>query len=815
MTPRHEAATDRDGGDTADGAETIVAPQAPIAAQANSAGLALGQCLDLLDLDADELLSFGTRPIGGRFSASQRTVADLRRLDCADLDGHDVWCGLQPMRQATTRGTAEDVVRLVALFADLDVGTGKMPTDPACVEVVRALSGMLGTAPAYVVASGHGYQPVWSIERDLETTDMPAMRQLLRRWGALVQQVAVTHGGHADSVFDAARVLRVPGTVNWKDPEHPVPAAAMATGGAPVSVEQIREALDAYLIDDPEDLPDDQEPFPDVEQPEHTCGYARAMISGWSQDLPDARHPWATRNGLKLAALRRLGCITDDDFRAGIDALADRMQWLLAHHGTPRPFDRVEILGKPDSIIDSALRKAAGYSEQRLRRTVGDHEHRDLEDLVQPAANIPPRHDPQARPMPLEEARAVFRKWLGGTYDTDAMEAALATIAVERLDGDPVWLLLISGSGNAKTETVVACGVGAVAVSTVSGEAALLSASPKRSRAKDATGGLLRQLEPRGVLVVKDVTSILSMDRTARQEVLAALREIHDGHWDRPVGTDGGKTLSWAGRIAVLGAVTTAWDSAHAVIATMGDRFVLLRMDSTVHRAAAGRQAISNTGHEEQMRSELAAAAAGVIAGMAHDVGPVTEAEADRIMRAADLVTRARTGVDFDYRGDVINAHAPEMPTRFAKELTQILRGAVAIGLDREQALRLAIRCARDSMPPIRLAIIDDLAGNPHATPTQVRKRLGKPRATVDRQMQALHMLGVCELDEIEMSNGKTQWHYSLAPDVDPTCLSITRNVEESGECGEKREEVTLSAARSPDLNKSGTAPPRDESGPF
>jgi hypothetical protein len=30
----------------------------------------------------------------------------------------------------------------------------------------------------------------------------------------------------------------------------------------------------------------------------------------------------------------------------------------------------------------------------------------------------------------------------------------LAAAAVERLDGDPLWLLIISGSGNTKTETV-------------------------------------------------------------------------------------------------------------------------------------------------------------------------------------------------------------------------------------------------------------------------------------------------------------------------------------------------------------------------
>jgi len=39
--------------------------------------------------------------------------------------------------------------------------------------------------------------------------------------------------------------------------------------------------------------------------------------------------------------------------------------------------------------------------------------------------------------------------------------------------------------------------------------------------------------------------------------MLAALREVYDGRWERNVGTDGGQTLTWTGRIAVVGAVTT------------------------------------------------------------------------------------------------------------------------------------------------------------------------------------------------------------------------------------------------------------------
>src|SRR5262245_61678678 len=193
----------------------------------------------------------------------------------------------------------------------------------------------------------------------------------------------------------------------------------------------------------------------------------------------------------------------------------------------------------------------------------------------------------------LATVHDTFYDWFGDQYDVAAIDVVLATAAAERLDGDPLWTLLISGSGNAKTETVSSLArTPAIITSTITSEGALLSGSPKRERAKDASGGLLARLGASGVLVIKDVTSILSMDRNTRAGVLAALREIHDQRWERNVGTDGGRSLLWTGRIALIGASTTAWDRAHDVIASMGDRFVILRMDSTAGRQTAGYKAM-------------------------------------------------------------------------------------------------------------------------------------------------------------------------------------------------------------------------------
>jgi len=380
----------------------------------------------------------------------------------------------------------------------------------------------------------------------------------------------------------------------------------------------------------------------------------------------------------------------------------------------------------------------------------------------------------QVEPRTLGECHAVFRRWFGDEYDLDVLDVMLCALAAERLTGDPLWVLIISGPGAAKTETVQACvGAGALIVSTISGEAALLSGTPKKDRAKNATGGLLCEVGEEGVLAIKDVTSLISMSRERRAEILAAFREIYDGYWVRKLGAEGGRSIPWKGRIAVIGAVTTAWDTAHAVISAMGDRFVTPRLDSTVGRQAAYRRTMANTGAEVAMRAELAAAVSSTIAAMDDSVDlSFTDEEVEQIGIAANLVTLARTGVEYDYKGDVIGAHAPEMPTRFARQIQQIIRGGVTLGMDRATAMRLAIRAARDSMPPIRLSIIDDLAANPRSTPSDIRSRLNLPWRTVDRQCQALHILEVLACEEIQYGDaGRSRWYYSLAEGIDPTAL--------------------------------------------
>lgn len=142
-------------------------------------------------------------------------------------------CGLYRPGITGGRGKAEDVVGIVGLWADVDFGpcpvTGKKRLKdkdfPADLEDASALIARLGVQPSIVVHSGHGLQPWWLFKEFLPVGDGAA--QLSERWGATIKAVAQAAGYGVDSVWDLARVLRPPGTMNRK--AEPVRVTAVAT----------------------------------------------------------------------------------------------------------------------------------------------------------------------------------------------------------------------------------------------------------------------------------------------------------------------------------------------------------------------------------------------------------------------------------------------------------------------------------------------------------------------------------------------------------------------------------------------------------
>jgi hypothetical protein len=700
-----------------------------IATQAKAA-LGAGALPGLLQLS--RLHPTSENPVPTRFGLDD--VEDMIKTAVADCEaGHNVYIEGRVVPTAlrgNKRGTLADTVAVFALVidSDADKGMGWTPPGP-----IRA---------SMTVETSPGNFQFWFF---LRTAITAGVAQSLGE--------RIRHAVNSDhDTGNPTQPYRVAGTVNYPN------AGKVARGRSTVWTRLI--ALDAGMLWTPDDI---EQAFPVSEQPKTTNGGVPTTSAGGASeaDIP-ADTMKVIRDGPTRGNAR-------DRSLAFFNVMI-----VLKELG----FTVEGILELLERYPEGVAKKYEGRLRREVKRVYDKVDATGGTGQTQAAAApvFVPAAAPAAAPaptsQPLDAVHATFKKWLGEDYDTDVLDAVLAAGAAERLTGDPLWLLVISGPGNAKTETVQALGgAGAHVTSTIASEGALLSASP---RGRQATGGLLPKLGNRGLLVIKDVTSLLSMDVRSRGLVLAALREIYDGKWERNVGVAGGRTLTWIGRIIIVGACTTAWDSAHSVISIMGDRFVIVRADSGVGRTRSASRAISNTGREVDMRAELAAAAGGLITNASTEEHQLIATETDRLIKLANIVTWTRTGVERDYKGEIVDAHALEMPTRFAKQLTMLVRGAVAIGMPPAMAMRLATRCARDSILPLRRRILLDIAAHSNARPSEVARRIARPRGTVRRELQALHLLGVLDCDEVDVMQGgreRTLSRYDLAPALDRQLL--------------------------------------------
>ena len=332
---------------------------------------------------------------GGTFRTAVTAADQAPNLVDAHTNTADIWFGVNPVagppRENAGRGTAEQVEHLTALYADLDVKPGGLDSFDTAHDIVTGISELLGTRPAAITLSGHGLQPFWPLE---DPPTGPDARALLRRFGRLVAMVAGHHDGQVDSVYDLARVLRVPGTHNRKTPDQPIPVVCLSDTGYPLDVATVLEQLDAYNITE---QPEDREALTAILSPSaewawagKTCAYVTHMVTAWATDTPTARHPWLLAQATRLAAAHRAGCLTEPGYQQAVQTLVTRFRALLGT--TPvrdeHPGEISDALGWGRARI--SVKDSAGALAE-----LGDHTHDDnvltLANTPTPAAT-PSRH---------------------------------------------------------------------------------------------------------------------------------------------------------------------------------------------------------------------------------------------------------------------------------------------------------------------------------------------------------------------------------------------------------------------------------------
>jgi hypothetical protein len=312
------------------------------------------QLLELLGIKPDEPLTVCYQRPGEKFSHRRTTRAKAPALAQAWADEACVWYSTNPIRPIAQygRGTAYDVTRCAALYADIDLKDSGARDADTVEKIVLGVVTAMGCYATALVSSGHGLHIYWQLDPDdpawqLDSYEKRSAAQALyRRHYRLVSRIAHQYGAKVDNISDLSRLLRVPGSYNRKNPGDPVPVELWDElgKGVPLTFKQVSE----IVADIPEREEDDVLLSQRVLEARDwqfgtTTAYVAEMIRGWESDTPTgARHNWLVSQATRLACAHRLGRISRADHVEGLNALEARFLKLIDVDRYPDPPTEVE-----------------------------------------------------------------------------------------------------------------------------------------------------------------------------------------------------------------------------------------------------------------------------------------------------------------------------------------------------------------------------------------------------------------------------------------------------------------------------------------
>lgn len=512
--------------------------------------------------------------------------------------------------------------------------------------------------------------------------------------------------------------------------------------GTPPTLEAVQDGIDTVYA----------EMFPTKEMHASSNG-----ASPTNNDEAILQHARAARNAAKFCTLFDDGDISsyeDDHSRADL-ALCR----LIAFYTQER--EQVDRLFRISALHRQKWENRADYRDWTITKaieTARDHWRSvsaETNGQPQDERNASSNGDEQDIPqgeVTLEKVIETFREWLD-LPDAGFIEVLLATYAANQIPGDPVWLLAVGPSSGGKTEPLQAMlSLPHTRLASTLTESALLSGTPKREKDKSSTGGLLREIGDFGYLILKDFTSVLAMQDKIRMTTVAALREIYDQSWARPLGIDGGRVLSWSGKVAIMAGCTDVIDSHHTLMTAMGSRFLMYRIP-LIDAYAQAAKAYDMNARELEMRQQLKRVITGFLKGRDFSaVRPTTsEAIRERLIQLSILAVVARSPIERDrHTREITLIPDPEAPARVTKALGKLHAALGAIGVSKTRAWTLVRKIAFDSMPKLRYAIIMALAKNSSQPASKIAVAIHHPTQTTKRALEDLVGLKLVEREKIQ-----------------------------------------------------------------
>ena len=318
------------------------------------------------------------------------------------------------------------------------------------------------------------------------------------------------------------------------------------------------------------------------------------------------------------------------------------------------------------------------------------------------------------------------------------VDTVFATLVGNRFPGDPLWVMIVAEPGSGKTEAI-RCATGMVRGDLVEWRDKL-TVNTLVSHFKTAEGKPSASLLPKlanKVFIVKDFSTIFSMQPRDQQAILGQLHACYDGNYGSSSGLPNDQIYDV--KFGFLGVSNLLIDHHILFFRELGDRFLYHRpvLDCTNEVLE---RILNDSARADARRATLGTASRHLLK-QEFKIPSVDRAALDTIKTLSREVARLRCPVIRHYYRRFVEVHpTPEQPSRIALQLKKLALGLCALDIDPIPILR---RIAGDSIPPVRLSILKQLGDEP----VEVETLLAPSGAVRQETIHDLKLLGIIRVE--------------------------------------------------------------------
>ena len=361
--------------------------------------------------------------------------------------------------------------------------------------------------------------------------------------------------------------------------------------------------------------------------------------------------------------------------------------------------------------------------------------------------------------------------------DTNRIDIVLATALSKKLNGIPIWLILVGASGDAKTLQLNAlAGFDTFYIQKMTPRT-LVNGFQEKDKYPDLAPKLNNKL-----VVIRDFATLMKLPPHDKAEIWGQLRDLYDGFAGTTSGM--GTDVKYEGlKITLLAGSTPAIDTQILVHQDLGTRELIYRLDGNEDKDDVMNRCMDNEMNEDKIKKELNEVTVNFLKNIKINRFELTKEQSDELKNMALYVSYMRATASYDgYSNYLLTNVVPEEPTRIIKQLKRLFICLKSLSPDYsdKKALKILWHLSRSSASPMRVRVLDFLLNKENHldfSTSNIAGELKLGKSTCLRELNALNNLGIVTLRPVETNIPDREYYYWKLNLINPVLLNLKQSI--------------------------------------